>query len=127
MTNDRLIANLFINLSPDARLGVDIGRVIMCPTHDDGRPDTSFLDADEAGALATPAAPGLYDVLPALVRAFGGRAWLVSKAGPRIEALTRLWLAHHRFAERTGLPAANVRFCRRRPEKRAHAAQLGLT
>lgn len=108
-------------------LGIDIGRVLMCPSGDDARPDTSFLDLPDDQALALPASPHVWDVVPELVRAFAGRVWLVSKAGARIEALTRRWLAHHRFFERVGLPLDAVRFCRRRPEKRIHAVELGLT
>ncbi len=74
---------------PDERLGIDIGRVLMCPAAEDGRPDTSFLEGDERSALEVPPAPGMFEVVPELVRAFGARVWLVSKAGPRIERLTR--------------------------------------
>lgn len=108
-------------------LGIDIGRVLMCPSDDDARPDTSFLDLPEERALALPASPHVWDVVPELVRAFAGRVWLVSKAGARVEALSRRWLAHHRFFERVGLPTGAVRFCRRRPEKRIHAVELGLS
>ena len=82
----------------EQRLGIDIGRVIMCPVGDDGRPDTSFLDGNERTTLEVPAAPDMFEVLPGLVDRFERRAWLVSKAGPRIERLTRRWLAHHRFS-----------------------------
>jgi hypothetical protein len=126
MTNDKLTRH-FTYVSSSARLGIDIGRVLMCPTRDDGRPDTSFLGAAGDDALATPPAPGMFDVVPALVSLFGGRAWLVSKAGPRIEALTRRWLQHHRFFERTALSPSHLRFCRRREDKRAHADELALT
>jgi hypothetical protein len=114
--------------SREPRLGIDIGRVIMCPADADGRPDTSFLAAaDEATALAVPAAPYMFEVVPELVRQFEGRAWLVSKAGARIEALTRRWFEQHRFFERTGIAPDNARFCRRREDKRVHALELGLT
>lgn len=108
-------------------LGIDVGRVLMCPADSDGRPDTSFLVGSDADALATPAAPGVWDVVPALVRAFAGRVMIVSKAGPRIEALTRRWFAHHDFFGRTGVREDAVRFCRKRPEKRDHALLNGLT
>src|SRR4051812_4655464 len=126
MTNQQMIEE-FTRVSSVARLGIDIGRVLMCPTREDGRPDTSFLGADLDAALATPPAPGLFEVVPGLVSAFAGRAWLVSKAGPRIEALTRRWLEHHRFFERTAIDPSHLRFCRRREEKRLHADELGLT
>jgi hypothetical protein len=128
MTNDKLIEFFFSHdVAAAPRLGIDIGRVLMCPTRDDGRPDTSFLGATDAAALETPAAAGMFEVVPALVRLFGGRAWLVSKAGARIEGLTRRWMDHHRFFERTGMDPSHLRFCRRRDEKRAHADELGLT
>ena len=54
--------------------------------------------------------------------------WLVSKAGPRIEALTRQWLTHWRFLRReTGLPPSHVAFCRERKEKAVHARKLRLS
>jgi hypothetical protein len=108
-------------------LGIDIGRVLMCPANDDARPDTSFLDLPDDQALDVPASPHAWEVIPDLVQAFDKRVWLVSKAGSRIEALTRRWLAHHRFFDRVGLPDNQVRFCRKRPEKRSHAIDLGLT
>lgn len=111
----------------EPRLGIDIGRVLMCPADDDGRPDTSFLTADEREALEVPPAPHMFEVVPRLVALFERRAWLVSKAGTRIERLTWRWLHHHRFFERTGLRQDRVRFCRRREDKRAHAVELGLT
>jgi hypothetical protein len=113
--------------SKQAALGIDIGRVLMCPTDGDARADSSFLDLPDAQALAVPAAPHVWEVVPELVAAFGGRVWLVSKAGARIEGLTRRWLAHHRFFARVGMRAEAVRFCRKRPEKRGHAVELGLT
>ena len=108
-------------------LGIDIGRVLMCPADNDTRPDTSFLEGSDDQALAVPASPHVWEVVPELVRAFAGRVWLVSKAGERIAALTRRWLAHHRFFARVELPDDHVRFCRRRPDKRVHAIDLGLT
>jgi hypothetical protein len=125
--NNESCFEFLADLAPTARLGIDIGRVIMCPVHDDGQPDTSFLTAKDADALETPAAPGLWEVVPRLVDAFGGRVWLVSKAGSRIEALTRRWFEHHRFFERTGMGPDRARFCRKREDKRVHAAELGLT
>lgn len=124
MTKLRLAFNDYQN---DSALGIDIGRVLMCPAADDGSPDTSFLTGSVEEALATPAAPGMWEVVPRLVTLFGGRVWLVSKCGSRISQLTAQWLAHHRFFERTGISSANLRFCRKRPEKAQIAAQLGLT
>jgi len=109
------------------RLGVDIGRVIITGPDDPHGADTAFFGADEQAMLATPAVDGVFDVLPRLVERFDGRVWLVSKCGERIQRHTEQWLAHHRFFERTGVPAGNQRFCLRRVDKAAHARELGLT
>jgi hypothetical protein len=127
MNNEHTIEDFLAQRTASSGLGIDIGRVIMCPARDDGQPDTSFLTADDAAALETPAAPGMFEVVPRLVDAFGGRVWLVSKAGTRIENLTRRWFVRHEFFARTGLKEDQARFCRRREDKRAHAAELGLT
>jgi hypothetical protein len=106
-----------------ARLGVDIGRVIIAG---DG-PDTSFVDGTDEEALRTPEVPGATDALARLHRLFGGRVWLVSKCGARIEARTRRWLTAHRFFENTSIDPQKLVFCRTRPEKAAICARLGIT
>jgi hypothetical protein len=108
-------------------LGVDFGRVIMSPADGDGAPDTRFLVMPEADAVAIAPPPDAFAVLAGLVRLFEGRVWVVSKAGPRIQGLTRRWLEHHQFHERTGVARDAVRFCRERKEKRVHAEKLRLT
>jgi hypothetical protein len=110
-----------------ARVGVDVGRVLISAADEDGASDTSFLSGSDAAALETPATPGGFEAVAELVRATGGRVWLVSKCGARVEALTRRWLEHHGFHERTGVPREHLRFCRARREKREHALALGLT
>jgi hypothetical protein len=110
----------------EPRLGIDIGRVIIAgPAHPGG--DTAFFAGDEASMLATPEIPGSFDAIRRLVTRFGGRVWLVSKCGPRVQARTERWLLAHDFFDRTGVPREHVRFCRRRAEKRAHCEDLGLT
>jgi hypothetical protein len=110
-----------------ARIGVDIGRVIMAATGPNGRADTSFLEGDDAAAMRTPPCDGAFAVIQQLVAAARGNVWLVSKAGPRIQALTCRWLAHWRFFEQTALPATQVRFCRERRDKATHATALQLS
>lgn len=110
----------------EARLGVDIGRVIIGGGDQPGA-DTSFLDGDEDRAMATPAVPGALETLPLLVQAFSGRVWLVSKCGPKVQARTRRWLRQHGFSQQTGIPMENLRFCLQRPQKADHARQLRLT
>ena len=110
-----------------ARLGVDIGRVIIDGSgHPDGD-DTAFLTGGPDQVLRTPAVAGAFEVLPRLVELFDGRVWLVSKCGEAVQRRTLRWLAHHEFYDRTGIPAEHVRFCRRRPDKAIHCAELGIT
>ncbi|MGW7683619.1 hypothetical protein ACWGID_22975 [Kribbella sp. NPDC054772] len=106
------------------RLGIDIGRVIIDGSSGPG--DTAFFSGDTAAMLRTPAVPGAFEAIARLVPLFD-EAWLVSKCGPRIQQRSLEWLRHHRFFERTGVPAGNVRFCLRRPEKAVHCAELGIT
>lgn len=110
----------------EARLGVDIGRVIIGGGDQPGA-DTSFLDGDEERAMQTPPVPGALTTLPLLVQAFAGRVWLVSKCGPKVQARTRRWLQQHAFSQQTGVPLDHLRFCLQRPQKADHARQLQLT
>lgn len=104
-------------------LGVDVGGVIIQPTDDDA--DTSFFGDHY---LRTPAMPGAFDGLAALVAGRFGRAvHLVSKCGEQTEARTREWLAHHDFYRHTRILPENVHFCRTRAAKGPIAAELRLT
>lgn len=109
-----------------ARLGIDIGRVIINGPGHPGGGDTAFFSGDEATMLATPEMPEAVATIARLVPRFDG-VWLVSKCGPRTQERTLRWLAAHKFSARTGIPADHVRFCRTRPEKRGYCLELGLT
>lgn len=111
----------------EPRLGIDIGRVVINgPAHPHGG-DTAFFQGDEPTMLATPEMDGAVPAIARLVTLFAGQVWLISKCGPRVQARTLRWLQGHDFYNRTGLPAAHVRFCRTRPDKRLHCEQLALT
>lgn len=113
--------------SNTARLGIDIGRVIIDgSSHPDGG-DTAFFEGGMDNALRTPAVPGAFTTIHRLVTRFDGRVWLVSKCGERVEARTLRWLDHHGFFDETGVDPGHVRFCRRRPDKAIHCAELGIT
>jgi hypothetical protein len=116
-----------VNAVREPRLGIDIGRVIINGPAHPGGGDTAFFTGDEATMLATPEMPDAVVAIARLVVRFEGRVWLVSKCGPRVQDRTLRWLAGHDFYRRTGLPPAQVRFCRARPDKRWHCEQLGLT
>lgn len=107
-------------------LGIDIGRVLISPWHADGA-DTSFIGGSLKDALDTPPYEGMFDAVAPLVAKFEGRAWLVSKCGPSVQAKSRAWLAHHRFFERTGIAPGHLRFCLQRPQKADHCRELGIT
>ena len=108
-----------------ARLGIDIGRVIIGPVID-GREDTSFLGRRLHEAMQTPPAPGAFEAIAALVPRFEG-TWLVSKCGPSVQRKSLAWLDHHRFYDRTGVPRDHVRFCLERRDKAIWAEKLELT
>lgn len=112
--------------TPPPRLGIDIGKVIMEPIRG-GKADTAFLSGSLERAMETPPAPGAFDGVRTLVEAFAGQAWLVSKAGPNVQAKTRRWLRHWDFFAATGLAPKHLRFCLRREDKAGHAKQLKLT
>lgn len=109
------------------KLGIDIGRVIIGPAGGHGVADTSFLSGSDEDAMRTPRMPGAFEAIQRLTEVFGGRVWLVSKCGPRIESRTRRWLKEHRFFDHTGVASGNLRFCRERPQKANHCRELGIT
>ena len=110
-----------------ARIGVDIGRVLMCPTDEVKGPDTSFLSASPDLAMRIPPSEGAEQILRELVHATRGHVWFVSKAGKRIRALTREWFHHNDFFTRCGVPEQHLHFCFKRHEKAGIAEELGLT
>lgn len=87
--------------------------------------DTSFFGRNY---LATTAVPHAFRVLAKLVeKRFGERLHLVSKCGPAVKEKTLKWLAHHKFHEQTGVPAANLHFCLERHEKADICGRLKVT
>lgn len=105
------------------KLGVDIGRVII---QGDG-PDTNFIGGSEDEAMRAPAMEGVVEALALLVEQFRPEnVWIVSKCGPRIEARSRAWLDRRRFFESTGIPRANIRFCKQRRDKAKICLDLGI-
>ena len=108
-------------------LGVDFGRVINDGSSHPSGGDTSFLTGSEEAMLATPPMPGAFESLTRLTEVYEGRAWIVSKAGPRIQANTERWLTHHGFFATTSIPADHLRFVRRRTDKATVCTELGVT
>lgn len=108
-------------------LGVDFGRVINGGADQPGDQDTVFLHGGHDAAMSTPGAFQVFELLPRIVERFSGRAWIVSKCGPKTQERTLQWLVHHDFYRRTGVPRGNVRFCRRRSDKAIHCRGLRIT
>lgn len=77
--------------------------------------------------MRTPPMPDAFESIRGLTELFAGQVWLVSKAGPRIEARTRRWLDAWDFFRQTGIVRDNLRFCRQRHEKADHCRELGIT
>lgn len=104
-------------------LGVDIGGVIVDRVAEGS--DTSFFGARP---MDTPAVSGALEAVAALnAEVFGGRVFIVSKAGPRTAETTRRWLAHIDFHRRTAIPAEHVHFVRERIDKAPVCERLGVT
>ena len=103
-------------------IGVDVGGVLIRPEHyhEDATVSGPVLRADSEVA-------GARDGLRRLVALFDGRVFVISKCGPLTEARMNEWLEAHGLLAATGLAAANIRFCRSRPEKAPICAELGLT
>ncbi|MEV0404251.1 hypothetical protein [Actinoallomurus sp. NPDC050550] len=116
-----------MNRIREPRLGVDFGRVVQGGAVEPGEEDTVFLSGGFEEAMRTPPTPGAFDVLPRIVSRFGGRVWVISKCGERVQRRTLDWLDHNDFYRRTGVPRGNVRFCRKRADKAVHCAELGIT
>jgi hypothetical protein len=108
-------------------LGVDFGGVINDGASHPSGDDTAFLSGGFDEAMQTPAMAGVVPSLARLTRTFQGQVWVVSKCGPRIQERTEQWLRSHRFFEETDVPETHIRFCRKRPEKAVHCAELGIT
>lgn len=105
-------------------LGVDVGGVLIDRIIADGS-DTSFF-SDRF--LDTPAVADAFGTLTRLGRErFGQRICIVSKCGPKTEARTRLWLAHHGLLEALGLDEGALHFCRERRDKGPICKRLGVT
>ena len=103
-------------------LGLDVGGVLVDRVAEGS--DTSFFGGRP---MDTPAVPGALEALPRLLELFDHRVHIVSKAGPKISELTRRWLEVRGAAGGDGIPAGNVHFVRKRPDKHEVCERLGVT
>lgn len=103
-------------------LGLDIGGVLVDRVAE-GQ-DTSFFGSEP---MATPMVPGSLEAVLELVQMFDHRVHIVSKAGPKIAALSRQWMGKLGFTGDGAIPMGNVHFVRKRHEKAPVSSRLGIT
>ena len=102
-------------------LGIDFGGVVA---------ERVGADKDHPAELAPEAicpVPDAFSVISEMNELLRGRVWIVSKAAPGTERMTREWLKVHRFAEKTGLKTQQVQFVRDRSGKLDKCRKLGIT
>lgn len=105
------------------RIGVDFGGVIVRLIDRVQSEDSAFVRAEDRQA----AHDGAVDGVRQLVEWTDGQVWIVSKAGPRMQANSLAWLEATSFYESTGLSEDHVHFCRERQGKAPICAELGIT
>jgi hypothetical protein len=105
-------------------LGVDIGGVIIDRvSEDDEARRMAHLGYSGAAAI-----DGALEAIARLVRRrFHDRVWLVSRCDEPRERVLSEWLERQNFFGATGVPRAQVRFCRERHEKAIICKELGIT
>ncbi|MBK6734115.1 MAG: hypothetical protein IPG61_08495 [bacterium] len=104
-------------------MGIDFGGVIATSCVDSSHARTGV--AHSSRPLI--ARDGVYEALHDVVAAYAGNVWIVSKAGPGMQAKTLSWLEAEAFFARTRMSANQVRFCPRREDKAQICRDLGIT
>jgi hypothetical protein len=69
----------------------------------------------------------MFECVRAIAGACAGRIWIVSKAGPGMQARTLAWLHAVNFFARTDLKQDHVRFCLSRHEKETICRELEIS
>jgi 5'(3')-deoxyribonucleotidase len=108
-------------------LGIDFGGVIIPKEDFENKEDTDFPDNLPEKYLQKQPFPYSFEAIKHLVSLFNGNVWIISKAGSKIEQLSRNWLTYYNFFETTGVLVKNIRFCREREEKLIHCTELKIT
>lgn len=102
-----------------ARLGVDVGGVIIGADNDTTMFTKNYLDAKPVA--------GAFEALAILRERFLGQMYIVSKAGPEMQEKTQKWFLHHDFYGKVGMSAGDVFFCRERADKAPICKRLSVT
>ena len=106
-----------------ARVGIDFGGVIVRNRKLVRGEDTGLAGCDKAAV----AQDGVFDAIHEIISICEGRVWIISKAGPRMQARTHAWLDTVDFFSRTGLDADHLRFCLNRQEKAVICRELEIS
>ena len=104
----------------DQVLGLDVGGVLVDRAFHDS--DTSFFGSRP---MDTPGVKGFLEGVQRLAELFHERIFIVSKAGPRVEELTRRWLSERGVS--LVIPDERVIFVRHRSEKAEHCSIHGMS
>lgn len=112
----------FNNTSVEPRIGIDFGGVIL-PIFNKKGSDTQLNNNFSSIRLQSDA----FNKIQSIVRSFKGKVWIISKAGCRVEELSRKWLYDNKFFEFTGVKENNLIFCNKRSEKMLICKQLKIT
>jgi hypothetical protein len=112
---------------PEPRIGIDLGGVVTKLLGSMAGEDTGTLAWRTPGEAAELAIPGALAGVRELVELVDGRVWIVSKAGPVVQAKCREWFEAADFFGDTGMARAQVRFCLQRQDKAPICTALAIT
>lgn len=104
-----------------SRLGVDFGGVVA------RKAGAGAGRLRSGGFIGVDPAPMAFASLRDLSEVFGGRVWVISKAGHGTERWTREWLHSCGFHSATGIPVERLCFVRETADKRFECERIGIT
>lgn len=105
------------------RLGLDFGGVIV-KAHDRNAGEDTNLCSDDRMEMVH---DGALEGIKTMVSLTGGAVWIVSKAGPKMQQITREWLDAVDFYTKTGMARDHLCFCEERPQKETICTSLNIT
>ena len=105
------------------RLGLDFGGVIVKAHDRNACEDTTLSFADRMDV----AHDGALEGIKTMVSLTGGAVWIVSKAGPKMQQITRDWLDAVDFYSKTSMARDHLCFCEERPQKETICTSLNIT
>ncbi len=113
--------------SSEARIGIDFGGVVIPISKDDSVKDEIFYENRGLTFRNTPPFPNALDTIARLYDRYHGNVWIVSKATQPTRERVLAWMKFNDFFSITGLKRDHIFFCDKRPQKRDHCIELGIT